>query len=114
MSKKANNGKIIFFITKQENDMRRKGIIRTKTLKKYVAQGNVHSISAIETESGNYHLLVCDINGEESYLTTYRKLDYRAFATLDAFWKYCKSIGINHVGVFSSQFIKNLKEEKDV
>jgi hypothetical protein len=104
VSNKGQGGNIPLFVRhEEERDMRIKGVVRTKTLKKLVEDGHVQSISAIETKEGVYHLLVKDINGEESFLTTYRgRENRRSFTTLDAFWTYCKSIGVKQIRVFST------------
>ncbi len=77
--------------------MRRKGVIRTATLKKYVEEKRISAAFCVETEGGIYHLVVRDHGDNVFFLTTYRSGDVRSFSSVSGVWSHCKKIGITRL-----------------
>lgn len=105
---------MLVLTNEQAGKMKRKEVIRTKTLRAHVGAGKVLNINAIEQPNGSYHLMVQNINQSIYYLTTYRGLDNREFKTLDAVARYCKDIGISESRVvYHNQENQTNKEVKN-
>ncbi len=83
----------------EAGEMRRKGIIRTKTLSKLVAEGKITSLTAIELMDGKFCVIAQHINGESLVLTSYRGTEYRSFSQLSSAWKFAKQVGMTRLNV---------------